>query len=184
MKVPFCQRFIAMQGTFKVRKTVATVTVNLFWVSKFRLREAIKTLSHAVVAESRTRSYFLQRFQATFRFIAQSREPVAKCECFCSVSWNLSCNGLRDKLHETLHNALHGVFNPPSQNINSYLTDFRRALSPIVTNIQLIKMQIIFLLSPRVSCTYCQNVQFSPGQQKQSSSRPLRTKDRCASGND
>ena len=38
------------------------------------------------IAESRTRFYFLQRFQATFRFVAQSNEPVAKCERLCSVT--------------------------------------------------------------------------------------------------
>ena len=32
------------------------------------------------VAESRTRFYFLQRFQATFPFVAPSHVPIAKCE--------------------------------------------------------------------------------------------------------
>ena len=37
------------------------------------------------VARSRTRFYFLQRFQATFGFVAQSRELFAKCERLCNV---------------------------------------------------------------------------------------------------
>ena len=44
------------------------------------------------VAESGTRFYFLQRFQATFRFVAQSHEPVVKCEHFGNVSCNLFRN--------------------------------------------------------------------------------------------
>ena len=59
------------------------------------------------IAESRTRFYFLQRFQATVRFVGQSNEPVAKCEPerLCNVSCNWSRNALRDKLHEKLHSV-------------------------------------------------------------------------------
>ena len=55
------------------------------------------------VAESRTRFFFLQRFQATILFVAQSHELVAKCENVCNVSCNLSRNAVRNKLHEKLH---------------------------------------------------------------------------------
>ena len=48
------------------------------------------------IAKSTTRFYFLQRFQATFRFVAQSKEPVAKCERLCNVSCKTSCT---KKLH-------------------------------------------------------------------------------------
>ena len=64
--------------------------------------ENVATQFAETIAESRTRFHFLQRFQATFRFAAQSNEPVAKCERLCNVSCNLSRNALRDKLHEKL----------------------------------------------------------------------------------
>ena len=38
------------------------------------------------VAESRTQLYFLQRFQATFRFVAQSHVAVATCKHFVRFS--------------------------------------------------------------------------------------------------
>ena len=37
---------------------------------------------------------------STFRFVAQSHEPVAKGKRLCQVSSNLSRNALRDKLHK------------------------------------------------------------------------------------
>ena len=52
------------------------------------------------VAESRTRFYFLQRFQATIRFVAQSHEPVAKRKRLCNFSCNFSLNALRETLHK------------------------------------------------------------------------------------
>ena len=55
--------------------------------------------------ESRTRLYFLQRFQATFGFVAQLHELVAKCERFCNVSCNLARNMFRNKLHGKLHSV-------------------------------------------------------------------------------
>ena len=60
-------------------------------------RQVVKT-----VAGSKTRFHFLQRCRATFRFVAQSHEPVTKCERLCNVSCNLTRNALRDKLHEKL----------------------------------------------------------------------------------
>ena len=51
------------------------------------------------IAESIPRFYFLQRFQATFGFVAQSPEPTANCERLYNVPCNLSRNALRDKFH-------------------------------------------------------------------------------------
>ena len=51
------------------------------------------------VAESTTRFYFLQRFQATFLFVAQSHEFVASVKA-CAMF-----RTLRDKLHKTLHSV-------------------------------------------------------------------------------
>ena len=58
------------------------------------------------IAKCRTRFYFLQRFQATFGFVAQSHEPVAKCERLCNVSCNLSGNALQDKLQDKLQEKI------------------------------------------------------------------------------
>ena len=65
--------------------------------------ENVATHVAETVAKRRTRFYFLQRFQATFGFVApSSHEPDAKFERLCNVTCNFSRNALRDKLHEKI----------------------------------------------------------------------------------
>ena len=85
----------------QVARNIAQCNITYLETAENVARQVAET-----VAESRTVFYFLQRFQATFRFVAQSYEPVAKCKHLENFSCNLSSNGaLRDKLHETLHSV-------------------------------------------------------------------------------
>ena len=85
----------------QVARNIAQCNITYLETAENVARQVAET-----VAESRTVFYFLQRFQATFRFVAQSYEPVAKCKHLENFSCNFSSNGaLRDKLHETLHSV-------------------------------------------------------------------------------